>query len=109
MRRPEPQRVREGSAGLEKIQRAETGLRPQTLGTCESGLFTHVKLLLVSVLSQQRLNSALGSDGVNHHPEQLIKTFPRGSVLSSATAVSSSAWLMGPPETTRPRAARPGG
>lgn len=75
MRRPEPQRVREGSAGLEKIQRAETGLRPQTLGTCESGLFTHVKLLLVSVLSQQQLNSALGSDGVNHHPEQLIKTF----------------------------------
>lgn len=79
-------------AGPEGVQRAETGLWPQALDSYTSGLFTHVKLLLASTLSQ--LNSALGSDGVNHHLEQLIKTFLRRSVLSSMTAVSSSAWLM---------------
>lgn len=88
------------------MQRAETGLWPQALDTYTSGLFTHVKLLLASMLSQ--VNSALGSDGVNHL-EQLIKTFLRGSVLSSMTAVSSSAWLLRPPKPTCHDAARPGG
>ena len=48
------------------MQRAETGPWPQALDTCISGLFTHIKQLLASVLSQQQLNWALGSDGVNH-------------------------------------------
>lgn len=75
-------------AGPEETSRAESALRPQALDTCVSGLFTHVKLLLASTLSQL-VEFGTGLWWCKSPSRTADKDLPE-----VMTAISSSAWLM---------------
>lgn len=80
--RPEPQRERRAVLGVLVWRKCRElrlvfGRRLRTLAYL--GTFICVKALLASRLSQQQLNLA-PLWWVNHHLQQLMKTFPRGSV-----------------------------